>query len=191
MLMGLPQTGQVGTSSLGMCKVALLLDHGLDGVVVVIGALVAGLRALEQAVVALRVEEPLLVEARALELVVHVGREHEVVLVAYDFEQVAVGLAHGAGVAVVPHVARPECPALLGRGVGVEAARIHVGIAVALAKVAKEPLEALARVGKLGSAGGGEARSRAYQHGVGLVDAPRELLSAVREGRGRLQDPLA
>jgi hypothetical protein len=39
---------------------------------------VAGLGALQQAVVALRVEQPVTVDARTLELVVHVGGQHKV-----------------------------------------------------------------------------------------------------------------
>ena len=66
----------------GNPQVALLVDHGTDGIFVVPGFLAARAAALEEAVIALCVEEPLLVEARPLEAVVHVGGEHEVVAIA-------------------------------------------------------------------------------------------------------------
>ena len=49
----------------------------------------AGLGALPQAVVPLGVEQPLLVKARQLELVVHIGGQDKVVLVPHQLQQIA------------------------------------------------------------------------------------------------------
>ena len=56
-----------------------MLFRSLDLLVVVVRAVMAGNRALPEAVVALRVEEPRLGPARLLEAVVHVGGDGKAV----------------------------------------------------------------------------------------------------------------
>ena len=148
-------------------------------------------RTLEEPVVALRVEEPLLVEAGALELVVDVGGEDKVVPAVHNATQVKVCVPHRSGVALVPDDAGPPGPELLLRVVGIEAAGVLVVEAVALRKVAVEPLEALAGVGELRPARHREAGAGAYEHGVALVKPCGDLLSGLRGGLDRFARPLA
>ena len=61
--------------------IALLLDHLTHGFLVVVGFLTARLTALEQPVIALCVEQTMLVEPGFLELMVNIGGNHKVVLV--------------------------------------------------------------------------------------------------------------
>ena len=110
----------------GNPQVALLVDHGTDGIFVVPGFLAARAAALEETVIALCVEEPLLVEARPLEAVVHVGGEHEVVAIAQEVEKLLVDMPRYGIVAVAHDVTAPEGPVLLQGIVRVEPAGVHV-----------------------------------------------------------------
>ena len=58
----------------------------MDDFFVVVGFLTARLIALEQAVIALRVEQAALVESGFLELMVDIGCQHEIVLVLDKFQ---------------------------------------------------------------------------------------------------------
>lgn len=194
--MGRPQTGQWGTSSGGTLMAgrgarrrhelapladhkALCLNHSPDQALVVIGTPVARNAALQQAVVALCVEEASAVEPSQLELVVHVSREHEVVLAAHEGEQVVVGGARRPHVAVAPDVAAPVRPVLLKGVERVEAAGVHVREVVLLYEVAEGRLEARAGVGE--ASRGGEPSARANDDGVGLVEGALQTL-ALRVG---------
>lgn len=66
-------------------------DHRADRGLVVKSFLTARPAAPEQAVIALRVEQPLFVEPRLLEAVIHVGRDHEIVLVGHQRQK---GIIH-------------------------------------------------------------------------------------------------
>lgn len=73
----------------------------------------AGLGALPQAIVPLGVEQPLLVEARQLELVVHIGGQDKVVLVLYQLQQIAIYRLRRLFIAVyqdLPGSTRPSTP---------------------------------------------------------------------------------
>ena len=158
MLIGLPQTGQTGTSSLGTRR----------SLEVVVGPVVARHGALPEAVVALRVEEPVLGESRLLELVVHIGGDDEEVLVADDRQQLGVSVLRRVRVTVAPDVAAPESPGLLRGAVGVEARGIHVRETVGIDEIAEEPFEALSRVGESGA--GRKTRTGADDDGIGIFD---------------------
>jgi len=130
----------------------------------VVGLGVAGHAALPQAVIPLGVEQAFLVEARLLELVVHVGGQHEVIPVPDQGEELAVGAVFRRFIAVVPDVAAPPGPFFLWCGVGVEAAGVHVGDAVLLDEIGEKPFKAFAAVGESG--GGGQACAGADDDGV-------------------------
>ena len=72
MVSGFPQWGQTGRSSVGIFHILLPFDHFADHDFVIKGLLTARLAALEQAIIALRVEQPLFIKAYFLKAVVNV-----------------------------------------------------------------------------------------------------------------------
>ena len=150
--------GAPGRQVGGHPHIPLALHHLPDRLPVVKGLLTAELRALERAVIPLGIEQPLLVNPRRLELVVHVGGDDEIVLVPHQLQQVIVHRLGRGGVAVEPDIAAPEGPALLLRGEGVEPAGIHIVKAVLLLKVGEVPFKPLPVIG--------EARRRGRAHSL-------------------------
>ena len=152
--------------------------HGLaHPVLVVVGTLHPPVRALEQAVVPLGVEKPLLVKPRLLELVVHVGGDDEVLLLPHQVQQPVIHRLGGGHVAVEIDVSGPPGPLRLLIREGIEATGIHIPDAEFLVKIEEIPLKALSIIHK--SRGGGEPRPRADDHGVRPVDGlpqPRKPL---------------
>lgn len=146
--------------------------------------LTARLAALEQAVVSLRIKEPLFVKAGALEAMVHIRGQHKVIAPAHDVQELFVERRRYGIVSVAHDVAAPKRPVLLERIIGIEATGIHVGKVVACGKVAKELLETLARIGVSG--GGRESCPGADYHGIGCIECSLELIDLFGEGCGRL-----
>lgn len=173
----------------GDALVLLLLDHHLDHVPVVVGLLVAGTRTLEEAVVSLRIEEPGLVYAGALELMVHIRREREVVAPLKERHKVLIGLAHGTRVAVHPNHAAPPGPVGLLIREGIEATCIHVLYSEAGLEVGKSALEALSVVGK--ACRHGKPGTCSHEHGVSPTNRFCYALRLIREASGRFCHPLA
>ncbi len=151
-------------------------EHRANRPLVAVGAVMAGDAALEQAVVPLRVEQATGVEARELELVVHVGGEHEAIPVAHEREQVVVGAPRRLHIAVAVDVAAPVGPVLLEAVEGMEAARVHVGEPVAVDEVAEPALEPLPGVGEA-------RRGRQPRAGADLLERPGEPLDPIVPAR--------
>ena len=86
----------------------------------------AALRVLKQAVVSLRIEQPGPGKAGALELVIHVGRDHKTVLVLYCCQQIGIDRFWRIDIAVEIDMPGPPGPAGLGVREGPEAAGIHI-----------------------------------------------------------------
>lgn len=148
-----------------MARLYLHRNHFPDSLFVVVGFLVTRLRALEQTVVALRVEQPLFVKSCFLELVINIGGDDEIVLVFQEFEQLVIDRLWGGHVAVVVDVAAPVGPMLLLGWKRVEASRVHVGEAELADEVGEMSLEAFARIGE--PCRGGEPRTGTDDDGVG------------------------
>ena len=165
-------------------QVLLVGDHMAYELFVVPCLLAAGLAALEQAVVSLRIKEPLLVKAGALETMVHVCGQHKVVAVAHQIQELIVERRRYGIVSVAHDVAAPKRPVLLERIIGIETAGIHIGKAVTCGEVTKELLETLARIGVSG--GGREPCSGTDYHGVRCIECDSELIDLFGEGCGRL-----
>ena len=89
-----------GNQLRGDSHVPLLGHHAPHRRFVVVGPLVAGLRALPQPVVPLGAEQAELVEPGLLKTVVHVNGNDETVLAAHQSPQPAVGRADVLGIAV-------------------------------------------------------------------------------------------
>jgi len=150
-----------------MARLYLHRNHFPDSLFVVVGSLVTGLRALEQAVVALCVEQPFFVKSCLLELVIDIGGDDEIVLAFQEFEQVVIDRFRGGHVTVVVDMAAPVGPMFLLGGKRIEARRVHVGEAVLADEVGKVLLEAFAGIGE--ARRGGEACASADDHSIGFV----------------------
>ena len=87
--------------------IALLLDHLTNDFFVVVGFLTARLTALEQAVIALCIEQAVLVEPGFLETVIHVGSQHEIILVLHQLQKIIVDRFGGIHIAVDVGFHRP------------------------------------------------------------------------------------
>ena len=181
--------GAVGHQPGGHPHVPLLLQHPAHRLLVVVGLGMAGLGALPQAVVPLGVEDAALVKARPLELMVHVGGEHEVVLLPNQVQQVPVHRPGRVHIPVVPDVPAPPGPVLLQAVKGEEAPGVHVWDAVFLLKIPEIALKPLPGVGE--ASRGGQPRSRPHHHGLRPVKGLSQLPDPVPGGRGRFlrQDP--
>ena len=171
--------GAVGHEPGGYAHAALLCDHGANRLLVIEGFLAAGLAALEEAVVALRVEETLFVEARLLEAMVHIGGDDKVIRAPYERQELVV---HGPGrvfVAVDEDVAAPVGPVFLRRCEGEKASGVHIADAVYGGEVREVAVKAFARIGEAG--GGGKARARADHDGIAGVKRVSEPCDRCRE----------
>lgn len=147
----------------------------------------AGLGALPQAIVPLGVEQPLLVEARQLELVVHIGGQDKVVLVLYQLQQIAIYRLRRLFIAVYQDLPAPPGPVLLQAFKGIESAGVHVLDVVPGLKVAEIPPEPFAGVGH--PRRGGQTRPRPDHHCVRRGQGPLQLLNRVRGDGGRWLRP--
>ena len=123
-------------------------------------------RALKQAVIALRVEQTVLREARSPELVIDVRRDHEMIPVLHEPEQFPIDRLRRIDVTVNVNIPGPERPAGLIIRKRVKSARIHVPEAEGSGKVREVRLEPLPRVGKPGRRR--EACARTDHDRVGL-----------------------
>ena len=143
-------------------------NHFPDGFLVVVGLLVARFRTLEQPIVALRVEQPLFVEARLLELVVDISGDDEIVLVQHEFQEVVVNGFRGGYIAVVVNVSAPIGPMFLFGRELMEPCCVHIGEAVFLDKIGEIFLEAFAII--VEASRGGETCACSDDHGVGELE---------------------
>ena len=101
--------------------------HGLHHPGFIVNGLpVCRICALEQAVVALRIEEPLFVKACLLETVIHVGGDHEIILILYQRIQVLINGSRRIHAAVHVNISCPESPSGLRIRIRVESAGIHI-----------------------------------------------------------------
>lgn len=170
----LPAVG-TGRKKLGRYfHILLPLDHLPNDLLIIKGLLTARLTALEQAVIALRVEQPLFVEPCFLEAVVHIGGDYKVILILHQPEQRAVYRLRGVLIAVDINVPAPVRPVFLHGGVRVKAAGIHIRKAVFAGKIGEICSESFPGVGEPG--GGGQPGSCADDDGISLVQGLFELL---------------
>ena len=155
--------------------IALRFHHLPDELLVVKSFLAARGTALEQAVIPLRVEEPLFLKACFLEAVVHIGGEDEIVFVLYQPKQVIVHRLRGLLIAVDPDIAAPIGPVFFHSGIRVEPAGIHIGKAIFCSKIRKIFPKALPGVEK--ARRGGKPRACTDHNGVGIPEGVFQLLS--------------
>ena len=185
---GCAANGAAGNQLRRNPHVPLLPHHPSYGGFVVIGARVAGLRALPEAVVPLGVEQARPVEARDLKLMVHVRGQHEAFPLPNQVEKVEIRLPGGHIVAVDVDVTAPPRPVFLQRFKGIEAAGIDVPDAVFLREIRKVLFKARAGVGHPRC--GGQPRARADQHRVRPLQRLAEPVNLRRGVCGREARPV-
>ena len=157
------------------CNVVPLRFHHLPDECLIIESLrTARLTALEQTVIALRVEQPLFVEPCFLEAVVHIGGQDKIIFVLHQCKQVIVNRFWGILIAVEPNIPAPVRPVFLHGGVRVKAVGVHIRKAVFAGKIGEICSESFPGVGEPG--GGGQPGSCADDEGISLVQGLFELL---------------
>ena len=134
----------------------------------------AGLAALEEAVVPLGVKQPFPVKARLLKHVVHVGGEHEIIPPLHQLKQPLIHRLRRVHIAVDENIPAPVGPVLLQGGKRVKTAGVHVPEPVFPDKIREILLKSFPRVGK--SRRRGEAGSRSDHHGLSLLQLFSKLL---------------
>ena len=144
--------------------ILLPFDHFEDHDFVIKGLLTARLAALEQAIIALRVEQPLFIKACPLELVIHIGGQYKIVLVLNQCQKFLIDRKWSIYIAVDVDVSAPIRPMLLRRGKRIKATGVHIVEAVFFLKVRKVFLKAFAAVGE--ACGGRQPCPRADDHGI-------------------------
>lgn len=130
--------------------IPLLCKHPPDNPFIVIGLVMAGPGTLPQAIIALRVEQPLLVKTRQLELMVHIGRKHEIIRIFHKLQQCTVRFAYAGFVPVHHYLPAPPRPVFLQGIIRIKTAGIHVLNTVFLMKIRKCLFKALAVIGHFG-----------------------------------------
>ena len=144
--------------------ILLPFDHFEDHDFVIKGLLTARLAALEQAIIALRVEQPLFIKAYFLKAVVNVCGDDKIVLVPHQLQKVIVDQFGGIHIAVDVDVSAPIRPMLFRRGKRIKATGVHIVEAVFFLEVRKVFLKAFAAVGE--ACGGRQPCPRADDHGI-------------------------
>ena len=140
--------------------------HFADDRFVVPCFLTAWFGALEQAVVALCVEQALFIKTRLLEAVVDVCGNDEICFLLNELQQVVIDRLRRVLIAVDEDVAAPIGPELLPRGKGIEAAGVHIGKAVFRGKIGEVRFKASAGIGEARRCGESGARADEYRVGV-------------------------
>ena len=169
-----PASGTAGDELRGYAHVLLLGGHPAHGGLVIVRLLRAGDAALEEPIVALGVEQPLLIETGQLELVVHIGGQDEVVPAFHQFQEVGVRLPGSGVVTVDANEAAPPGPVLLLRRERVEPAAVHVADAVLGPEIREVIFEAFPSVVEPG--GSREAGTSADDDGVRVFQGAAEPL---------------
>ena len=140
-------------------------NHFHHRLLVIVCLLVAWRCTLEQTVIALGVEQPLLVEACLLELVVDIGGDDEIILVFHDFKQSVINGFWSRQVSVALDMAAPISPMLLFARKLVEACRVHIRKTIFINEIGKVFTEPFARIGE--PRRGGQSGPRANHDGIG------------------------
>ena len=162
-----PAVGADGEQLWRDFHIFLPLDHFPDDRFVIKGLLTARLTALEQTVIALRVEQPLFIKARLLKAVIHIGRDNEIILVLHQLQKIIVDRFGGIHIAVDVDVPAPIRPEFFHRGEGIEAAAVHILNAVLLRKVGEMLLKPFAGVSEARRRG--QSCTCADDHGITVL----------------------
>ena len=105
--------GTAGNQPGGDLKIGLRPNHFMHNRFIVIGFLVTRHAALPQSVIALHVEQAVMIESRPLELMIDIGRDHEVILPLNEFQQPFIHRIAGGTVPVQLNIPAPIGPVFL------------------------------------------------------------------------------
>ena len=111
--------------------------HAANGGLIVVGLIVTRFRTLPKSVIALGVKEPFFVKAGALKLVIHIGGQHEVILIVDQGQQFLIYPPGRAVIAVYQNLPRPPGPVFLKAFIRIKSAGIHIMKAVLGFKIRK------------------------------------------------------
>lgn len=159
--------------------VFLLGSHAADDRFIVVGFFAAGNAALEQAEIALGVEEPRFVKTCALKAVVHIGGDDEIILVGDEIFQHVVGGVRDVAVAIEHEVTAPEGPFFFEAVELVEAGAVKIGEAIFGDEIREILSEARAGHDEPGCSG--KSGAGTDEHGVGVVEGFAQLGDLVGE----------
>ena len=143
--------GTAGNELMRDAHVLLLGDHTPHGRFIVIGLIVAGLAALPETIISLRIEQPLFGEAILLEEMIDIRGQDEIILILYECQQCLMHHAFGLIIPIAVDLAAPIGPIFFRGGVRIKSCGIHVLIVIPGNEVRKILLEALTSVGIAGS----------------------------------------
>ena len=158
----------------------LPLHHLPNDGFVIESFLTARLAALEQTIIALRIEQPLFVKSGFLKTVIHIRRDNEIVLVSHQLQKVIVDWLGRILIAVDVDISAPICPMLLKCCIRIEPTGIHIPKAVLLCEIGEVFFKPFAGVDESGRSG--KPCARADNHGVAIPQSgsePLNLLGAV------------
>ena len=153
----------------------LPLHHLPNDNLVIKGFLTARLAALEQTIIALRIEQPLFVKSGFLKTVIHVRGDDEIVLVSHQLQKVVVDWLGRIHIAVDVDISAPICPMLLWHCKRIEPAGIHILKAILCRKIGEVLFKPFAGVDESGRSG--KPCARADNHGVAIPQGGFELLN--------------
>ena len=145
---------------------------------------------LEQTIVPLGVEQLLLIKARLLKLVIHIGRDHEIVLIPDQCQKIFIHRLRRWQIPVDIDVPGPESPARLVIREGIEPAGIHVCEAKSLLEIEEplvKPLPAVDEACRGGKPGAGADHDRIGRFYLFLQPADTILPAARRTIKITLQ----
>ena len=121
--------------------------------------------ALEKTIVPLRVKQALFVKTCTLELVIHICRDHEIILVYDQGKQVLINRLRSIDITIEIDVPCPPCPAGFLILKWIKTAGVHVPDTEAFLEIEEIPVEPLPAVGEACSSG--KAGTRADHNSVG------------------------
>ena len=118
-------------------QISLRLHHIPHHIFIIIRLRMARLAALEQAVIALRVEQPLLVKAGFLEAMIDVCCQHEIIFLFYKIKKLTVDRKRCIHISINIDISAPVSPVLFQSIVRIKAAGIHIMKIILFCKVRK------------------------------------------------------
>lgn len=154
----LPAVG-TGRKKLGRYfHILLPLDHLPNDRLIIKGLLTARLTALEQTIIALRVEQALFIKASFLKAVVNIRGDDKIIFVLYQLQKIIVDRFWSIHIAVDVNIAAPIRPMLLRRNKWIKTSGIHILDTVLFRKVGKvffKPFSGIDKSGRGGKTGSG------------------------------------
>ena len=129
--------GTAGNQPRGDPKIGLRPNHFMHKRLIVIGFLVTRHAALPQSIIALHVEQAVMIESRPLELMIDIGRDHKIILPLHEFQQPFIHRIAGRAVPVQLNIPAPIGPVFLQRIKWVKSAGIHILKSIRIREILK------------------------------------------------------